>query len=338
MGRGLEYDCGTIDVSNVSQECSRSEEDSDSGRATGDSGYATEEGRGRWRAEHKGSSRVPQASSPRGSSYSPVPRNDDAEDDPEDDQDTSEDLEERQELLTEDLLGHLTPSPEPAHTAHSTTRTTRTAHTSHAAHLTAVIVWASLPLLHTTTPPLPSPLPLRISRNGRHAQRWNTSRLSSISSSLTFWCSQGTLECLPADGVYDEKSGVVSWRAVTYFLPLLDFFNSEKEKGKMALQTTATLFLSLCSCEYSSLHFSELPQRAGVLQCSTLRQTSSGTHSHPLSVLSKAAVHLSPDFIFHLFCHWSKAGIYLNLTRPCKYLVYGRLNDSYLSQGSTQKR
>ncbi|XP_050715966.1 proto-oncogene tyrosine-protein kinase receptor Ret-like isoform X2 [Eriocheir sinensis] len=118
-------------------ECSRSEEDSDSGRATGDSGYATEEGRGRWRAEHKGGSRAPQASSPRGSSYSPVPRHDDPEDDPEDDQDTSEDLEERQELLAEDLLGHLTPSPEPAHTAHSTTRT---AHTSHAAHLTAVIV------------------------------------------------------------------------------------------------------------------------------------------------------------------------------------------------------
>ncbi|KAK8404807.1 hypothetical protein O3P69_001427 [Scylla paramamosain] len=118
-------------------ECSRSEEDSDSGRATGDSGYATEEGRGRWRAEHKSGSRAPQASSPRGSSYSPVPRHDDPEDDPEDDQDTSEDLEERQELLAEDLLGHLTPSPEPAHTAHSTTRT---AHTSHAAHLTAVIV------------------------------------------------------------------------------------------------------------------------------------------------------------------------------------------------------
>lgn len=140
-----------ININIVLQECSRSEEDSDSGRATGDSGYATEEGRGRWRAEHKSGSRVPQASSPRGSSYSPVPRHDDPEDDPEDDQDTSEDLEERQELLAEDLPGHLTPSPEPAHTAHSTTRTahtttrtahtsTRTAHTSHAAHLTAVIV------------------------------------------------------------------------------------------------------------------------------------------------------------------------------------------------------
>ncbi|XP_045594618.2 proto-oncogene tyrosine-protein kinase receptor Ret [Procambarus clarkii] len=107
-------------------ECCRSEEDSDSGRATGDSGYATEEGRGRWRVEHKGGGRTPQAS-PRGSSYSPVPRH---EHDPEDDQDTSEDLEERQELLMEDLLGHLTPSPEPAQAAHSA------AHSSHAAHST----------------------------------------------------------------------------------------------------------------------------------------------------------------------------------------------------------
>ncbi|XP_071536347.1 proto-oncogene tyrosine-protein kinase receptor Ret isoform X2 [Panulirus ornatus] len=115
-------------------ECCRSEEDSDSGRATGDSGYATEEGRGRWRGEHKGVNRAPQTS-PRGSSYSPVPRHDHG-DDQEDDQDTSEDLEERQELLTEDLLGHLTPSPEPAQTAH----TARTAHATHAAHTTPVIV------------------------------------------------------------------------------------------------------------------------------------------------------------------------------------------------------
>ncbi|KAG7171715.1 Proto-oncogene tyrosine-protein kinase receptor Ret-like [Homarus americanus] len=125
-------------------ECCRSEEDSDSGRATGDSGYATEEGRGRWRAEHKGGSRPPQAS-PRGSSYSPVPHHDqdddddqDPEGDHDDDQDTSEDLEERQELLTEDLLGHLTPSPEPAQTAHTTAHTHNAAHAT--THTTPVIV------------------------------------------------------------------------------------------------------------------------------------------------------------------------------------------------------
>ncbi|XP_066981585.1 proto-oncogene tyrosine-protein kinase receptor Ret-like isoform X1 [Macrobrachium rosenbergii] len=133
-------------------ECCRSEEDSDSGRATGDSGYATEEGRGRWKGDRdpKGTCRAP-LTSPRGSSYSPLPHH---SQDPDDDQDTSEDLEERQELLNEDLLGHLTPSPEPAYTAHHSTRTAHTtttntttaaathatSHAAHNAHTTPVIV------------------------------------------------------------------------------------------------------------------------------------------------------------------------------------------------------
>ncbi|XP_047498673.1 proto-oncogene tyrosine-protein kinase receptor Ret-like [Penaeus chinensis] len=149
-------------------ECCRSEEDSDSGRATGDSGYATTEegGRSRWRGgEHQltpgangGSAGRPLShhhggssyggSSPRGSSYSPLPRHDpEYQEEEEEEQDTSEDLEERQELLAEDLIGgggHLSPipSPEPtaAHTAQSAARTAAHASKGSQHHTTPIIV------------------------------------------------------------------------------------------------------------------------------------------------------------------------------------------------------